>query len=124
MYFEIEQVRDKLLKDVLSEEDIDESTEYINNIANRLKVDHTQIPSPAPYPVRTLAMYYALMICAQNETVLNSGGDEAGDDSYELKRKTYAKQVADLEGEITAETLLGGSTVGDKIPLSIRMGRR
>ena len=124
MYFEVEQVRDKLLKDVLSEEDIDESTEYINNIASRLKVDYAQIPVPAPYPVRTLAMYYALMICAQNQSVLNSDGEEAGSDSYELKRQIYAKRVSELESGITAETLLGGSSVSDKIPLSIRMGRR
>lgn len=38
MYFTKENVRDKLLKNLLSDEDVAESTDYITNLASRLDV--------------------------------------------------------------------------------------
>ncbi len=122
-YFEASEIRDKLLQKLVKQEDIEESTAYIDDIALRLGVMPARIPSPAPYQVRTLAMCYALMTTAQNETRMNSDGGEDGADAYELKRRVYAKRVAELEAQITAQTLLGGGSAGKKFPVSIQLGR-
>jgi hypothetical protein len=122
-YFETSEIRDKLLLKFVKPEDVAESTAYIDDIAIRLGVDPGRIPLPAPYQVRTLAMCYALMITAQNETRMNSDGGEDGADAYELKRRIYAKRVAELEAQVTAQTLLGGGSLGKKFPISISLGR-
>nr|WP_092074949.1 hypothetical protein [Dendrosporobacter quercicolus]NSL49575.1 hypothetical protein [Dendrosporobacter quercicolus DSM 1736]SDN23345.1 hypothetical protein SAMN04488502_11531 [Dendrosporobacter quercicolus] len=122
-YFDTTEIRDKLLVKLIKPEDIQESTDYIDDIALRLGVNPGRIPVPAPYQVRTLAMCYALMTAAQNETRMNSDGGEDGADSYELKRRIYAKRVAELEDQITAETLLGGGSASKKFPVSIPLRR-
>jgi hypothetical protein len=122
-YFDPEEIRDKLLQKLVKPEDVEESTDYIDDIAMRFGVDPGRIASPAPYQVRTLAMCYTLMITAQNETRMNSDGGEDGADAYEMKRRIYAKRVAELEAQVTAQTLLGGGSAGKKIPVSIPMKR-
>lgn len=120
-YFEIAENRDKLLK--ITEEDIAESTAYIDDLAMRLDVDPTRIPVPVPYSVKTLAMCYALMTAALNASRNNGGGGENKADAFELKRRVYAKRVAELESQITAKTLLGGGSQKLKFPVSIPLGR-
>lgn len=122
-YFDPEEIRDKLLQKLVKPEDIEESTDYIDDIAIRLGVDPRRIPSPAPYQIRTLAMCYSLMTTAQNETRMNSDGGEDGADSYELKRRVYAKRVAELEAQVTVQTLLGGGSAGKNFPISIPLRR-
>lgn len=122
-YFNKEDVRDELLRRLLKQEDIDESTAYIDDIAARLRVDPAMIPTPAPYAVRTLAMSYALMQTALNASMNNGNGGENAADAYELKRRVYSARVAELESEITAQTLLGQGSRKARFPLSISMQR-
>lgn len=123
-YFNQDEVRDVLLKNILKQDDIDESTAYIDDIAQRLQVSPTRIPTPPPFQVKTLAMCYALMVCAGNASLMNGDGGENGADAYELKRKNYAKRVEELETQITAQTLTGNaSSTGRTIPINISFGR-
>lgn len=122
-YFNLSDVRDELLKGLIKPEDIAESTAYINDIALRLDVNPDRIPSPAPYQVKTLAMCYALMNTALNASLNNGAGGENEADAYELKRRVYAKRVAELEAQITAKTLLGGGSSGKSFPISIPLRR-
>lgn len=122
-YFDPFEVRDVLLKDLITQEDIADSTEYIDDIAIRLGVDPARIPVPAPYQVKMLAMCYTLMSVALNAAMNNGAGGENEADAFELKRRVYAKRVADLEAQVTAQTLLGGGSSGGKIPVSIPLRR-
>ena len=122
-YFETEDVRDFLLKGILKQEDIDESTAYIDDLAQRLEVAPARIPNPPPFQVKTLAMCYALMLCAGNASLMNGDGGENGADAYELKRRNYAKRVDELELQMTAATLTGGGSTGRRIPTSIPLRR-
>jgi len=122
-YFETTDIRDKLLKGSLTEDDIAESTDYINDLAKRLDVAPELIPVPAPFMVKTLAICYALMTAALNASRNNGGGGENEADAWELKRRVYAKRVAELESQVTARTLLGGGSQKQKFPISIPIGR-
>jgi hypothetical protein len=122
-YFELADIRDSLLQKLVRPEDVEESAAYIDDIALRLGVNPGRIPSPAPFQVKTLAMCYALMLTAQNASRMNSDGGEDGADAYEMKRRIYAKRVAELEAQVTPQTLLGGGSAGKKIPVSIPMKR-
>ncbi|VBB05572.1 Hypothetical protein LUCI_0782 [Lucifera butyrica] len=122
-YFDPVEVRDELLKSLIKEEDIKESTGYIDDIAIRLGVNPARIPKPAPYQVKTLALCYALMVSAQNASLQNGSGGENGADAYEIKRRVYKARVDELEAQVTMQTLLGGGSAGRKFPVSIPLGR-
>lgn len=122
-YFDTFEVRDALLKKLIKQEDILESSDYIEDIAIRLDVDPSRIPTPAPYQVRALAMSYTLMLVALNASLNNGTGGENAADAYELKRRAYAKRVSELEAHVTAQTLLGGGSAGKKIPMSVPLRR-
>ncbi|WP_371366294.1 hypothetical protein SRRS_07170 [Sporomusa rhizae] len=122
-YFDPFEVRDKLLKGLIKQEDIADSTQYIEDLALRLDVDPARIPVPAPYQIKMLAMCYALMSIALNASMNNGAGGENEADAYELKRRIYAKRVAELESQVTAKTLLGGGSQKMKYPVSIPLGR-
>jgi len=68
-YFTISDIRDELLKGLITEADIAESTAYIDDIAIRLGVRPERIVSPVPFQVKTLAMSYALMLTALNASM-------------------------------------------------------
>ena len=81
MYFNMEDVRDALLQPNLSDEDVAESTEYVDGLAARLGVSPERIRTPVAYPIRQLALFYALMVCARNASDMTSGRSmEAGED--------------------------------------------
>lgn len=122
-YFTMDDVRDELLKGLITEDDIIESTAYIDDIAIRLGVRPDRIVMPVPFQVKTLAISYALMLTALNASMNNGAGGESAADSYEIKRQVYAKRVASLEDQVTAQTLLGGGSASRKFPVSTRLGR-
>jgi hypothetical protein len=126
MYFNAEAVRDLLLKDRITDEDIQESTDYVNGVAVRLNVSPDRIRVPVAYPIQQLALFYALMVCARNQSIMVDGRDmEAGDDPYEKKRAIYEKEYQRWEGRITAETFTGlsGRDTGEAIPLTTKVRR-
>lgn len=122
-YFTMGDVRDELLKGLITEDDIGESTAYIDDIAIRLGVRPERIVTPVPFQIKTLAMSYALMLTALNASMNNGAGGESAADSYEIKRQVYAKRVASLEDQVTAQTLLGGGSASRKFSISTRLGR-
>lgn len=107
VYFNPHLLRDELLSSLVTEEQIIQSTRYIEDLALSLGVSPNKIAKPVPYKVEILASYYTLMITALQQSMMNSDGSENGEDAYELKRKVYAKMVYDLEGQITRGMLLG-----------------
>lgn len=122
-YFDPLEVRDELLKTILAEADILDSTAYIDDLAVRFGVNPSKIPTPAPFQIKMLAMCYALMQTALNASMNNGSGGESEADAYELKRRIYAKRVADLESQVTAQTFTGGGSSSKKIPLSTPLRR-
>lgn len=125
VYFDKEKIEDIVLRESLTDTVVEESTEYIEDIARRCKVNAADIANPPTYPVRVLAMNYAMMLGASNLSAMNgSSGDSSAADSYELKRRVFKENVDKWEAQITAETLTGGASAGDKVPLSIPIERR
>ena len=116
MYFNMEEVRDVLLRDQLTDEDVAESTDYVNGLAARLGVLPDHIRTPVAYPIRQLALFYALMVCARNQS---------GDDAYERKRAIYEKEYMRWEARISAETFTGdsGKDMGENFPLTAKVRR-
>ena len=126
MYFNIEDVRDTLLNGTLTDDDIKESTDYVNGLAARLNVNQSQIKTPVAYPIKQLALFYALMVCARNQSTMTEGRNfNAGDDAYERKRAIYEKEYMLWESRITADTFIGdnGIDTGPFIPLTTRLSR-
>jgi hypothetical protein len=126
MYFDTEDVRDLLLKDRVTDEDVNESTQYVDGLAVRLNVSPNKIRMPVAYPIKQLALFYALMVCARNQSIMVEGRDmEAGDDPYEKKRAIYEKEYQRWESRITAETFTGlsGRDSGEAIPLTTKVRR-
>ena len=119
MYFNMEDVRDTLLQPRLSDEDVAESTDYVDGLAARLGVSPERIRTPVAYPIRQLALFYALMVCARNASAMTSGRSmEAGDDPYEREYMRW-------EARISAETFTGaeGKDLGENFPLTAKVGR-
>lgn len=126
MYFNMEEVRDVLLKDQLTDEDVAESTDYVNGLAARLGVLPDHIRTPVAYPIRQLALFYALMVCARNQSAMTDGRNlQAGDDAYERKRAIYEKEYMRWEARISAETFTGdsGKDMGENFPLTAKVRR-
>lgn len=126
MYFNVEDVRDQLLKDALNDDDISESTEYVNGLAARLNVKQDKIRTPVAYPIKQLALFYALMVCARNQSTMVDGRSlESGDDAYEKKRAIYEREYKLWENRINADTFTGmnGKDTGDFIPLTAKVRR-
>lgn len=122
-YFEIEDVRDGLLKPILNQSDIDEATDYIEDLALKYGVDPKSIPSDVPFTIKKIAMYYALATCAQNTSQYNDEGDEVGPDAYEMKRRIYQKRLSELEATLSVETFTGGAAAINRFPTRIPFGR-
>ncbi|MDU2066631.1 MAG: hypothetical protein E6713_17570 [Sporomusaceae bacterium] len=99
IYCELTDLRDELLKKDATQDDIDEATAYIDDLAESLGVAPTRILSPPPYKVKKLAMAYALMTTASNKSRMNQKGVD-GVDAWELKRKVFAAEVDRLTSEI------------------------
>jgi hypothetical protein len=111
VYFDVGGVDDELLKDSLTPEAIDKSSRYIEDLAYGLGVEVRDIVDPVPFKVSELAEDYALMETAKKKSMMNSNGATEGADAYELKRRVYAREVSELEGQITADMLEGTDSV-------------
>jgi hypothetical protein len=108
--------RDELLREIITQDDIIGATEFVNDFAWSKDVDPIEIPNiEIPYKVKQLAISYAFMTAAQNQSIMNQKGID-GADAYELKRKVYAAKVEALKNEITVPVLLGHSTRESSFP--------
>lgn len=125
-YFDPADVRDNLLRGLLTDADVGESTRYVEGLAARLGVKAADIKTPVAYPVAQLGLFYALMVCARNASTMSEGKtNDSGEDAYELKRKIYEREYQAWESRITAETFAGdpGVDTGAALPLTARLGR-
>ncbi|MCM0759950.1 hypothetical protein M7775_15435 [Sporomusa sphaeroides DSM 2875] len=106
IYCSIDDIRDELLKQLVTEDDLQEASDEIDDLARSLNVNPARIPNPVPNTVKKLAAALTLTITARNSSLMNAGGD--GEDAYEKKRQVWAKEVDRLSKMITQEVLLGG----------------
>lgn len=107
-YCSPEDIRDELLKGLVTDDDLKEASDEIDDLSRSLNVNPARIPNPAPNIVKKLAAALTLTITARNRSLMNNAGDD-GEDAYEKKRQVWAKEVDRLSRMITAELLLGGN---------------
>lgn len=121
-YCTLADIRDELLKNLVTDDDFKEADSEIDDIARSLNVDPRQIPNnPYPSIVKKLAAALTLSITARNNSLMNASD---GEDPYEKKRQVWAKEVDRLIRMITPELLLGGKPPQkDKFPFAIAMKR-
>ncbi len=108
-YCTLDDMKDSILKKLVTTDEIAEAEAYINDLAWSVGIDPIRIPKiEIPYKVHKLAIAYTLMTVAMNKSAMNTRAHD-GEDAYELKRKIYVKQVDDLTREIKLNTdfLLG-----------------
>lgn len=123
-YFEIDEIRDELLKNKINQKDINDAGNFVEDLALSFGIRAEEILDPAPFKIRMLAVNYALMTCAKNLSVMNLKGAD-GDDAYALKYKIYAKEVERLEGQICADTFTGGRPLKKRtFPVAVPLYRR
>lgn len=106
IYCNNEDIRDELLKTLVTDDDFKEADSEIEDIARSFDVNPANIPkSPVPSIVRKLAAAITLTITARNNSLMNNSD---GEDAYEKKRQVWAKEVDRLSNMITPNLLLGG----------------
>ncbi|TWH48551.1 hypothetical protein [Sporomusa sp. KB1] len=122
IYCFIDDIRDELLKKLVTEDDLQEAGNEIDDLARSLNVNPAKIPNPAPNTVKKLAAALTLTITARNSSLMNASGD--GEDAYEKKRQVWAKEVDRLSRMITPELLLGGNPPEKRrFPMTVEMKR-
>lgn len=124
IYFDADTIDDEMLKDSVTEKQIYKTSHYIEDLAESLNVDASDILDPTPFKVAELAEAYVLMETAKKQSMMNTNGAVEGADAYELKRRVYADEVNRLEMQITADTFTGGLSATRRIfPASVNMYR-
>lgn len=121
--FEMYEVRDELLKQIVKEHDIANATEYIKMLAASYGVPTERIKFPCTWPVKQLAIAYCLMCTAERRSMMNTDGTTDGADAWELKRRQYAIKVENLKADFRAETFTGGAPSRGRVPVNISMQR-
>jgi hypothetical protein len=122
IYCSTDDIRDELLKELVTEDDLQEASSEIDDLARSLNVSPERIPNPAPNIVKKLTAALTLTITARNNSLMNTGAD--GEDAYEKKRQVWAKEVDRLSRLITPELLLGGKPPEKRrFPLMMEMKR-
>lgn len=108
--------KDELLQDLVTNEDIAATHEFIEDFSWSKGVDPIEISNThVPYKLKQLAINYTYMTVANNKSIMNNKAQD-GADAYDLKRKVYAAEVERLKNEITAPVLLGHSPRQSLIP--------
>lgn len=100
--------KDSMLKKIVTEDEIKEAGDYIDDLSWSVGIDPIRIPVPAPYKVQQLAIAYTLMTVANNKSIMNTRAQD-GEDAFALKQKIYAAKVRDLTKAIkqSPKILLG-----------------
>ncbi|MFC2577688.1 MAG: hypothetical protein ACFNQH_01360 [Veillonella parvula] len=114
-YFDTTMLDDALLRTYVTPDIVEESTKYVESVAQSMGIDKKDIASPTPYLVSRLALTYAYMTTAQRKALFTKGGATAGshnlvadNDSYALKYKMYREALNDLLKQITELTFTNG----------------
>lgn len=119
------EVEDDLLKDLIQTSDCEAAAAYINKLARSLGVDPADIPlDPVPSEVKDLAIAYACGRRAKLSSGVGTRLDNNGVDSFEIKRRVYAKEVQEQTLEMTASIMKGSvDTAADLYSSGIELFR-
>ena len=115
---------DELLKDCVTQDQLDEADEFLDNLAGRLGVDPDDIVAPLALTARRLTLAYAYKLAAvdkegQQPEMLRSGD---GYDVYSQKRRFYANEVKDLSAQLTARDLTGVEVADNTLEIILVRG--
>lgn len=122
VYIGTEDVEDDVLVSLIQESDTEYATSRINSIARSLGVSTDEIVTPLTDEVKELAV----AIACERRAKLSVGTatrSENGMDVYEVKRRTYAKDVERLTGQMTAALLTNDVTSKGDISYTIELYR-
>lgn len=120
IYFDTDDVVDALLQKKITDRILLKSSLYIEDLAMNFDVRPEHIAHPVPFKIARLAMCYALMTAALENSRMASNGQQDGADAYELKRRVFAEELKALEGQLSAETFTDGqSALAATYPMSV-----
>ena len=90
--------------------EIIKSSLYIEDMALNFGVQKEEIADPVPFKIARLAMVYALMMTALENSRMASDGSQDGADAYELKRRVFAEELKQIEAQLSADTFSNGQS--------------
>ena len=123
IYFNSKMLDDALLKSYVTPQIIQESSQYVEAVALSLGVPASAIAEPTPFMVSQLGLFWAYMTAAWRKAQF-SKGNNADQDSFALKFRTYKELLDELLGQITADTFTGGvSAKKRKFPSTLSISR-
>ena len=109
VYFNTKMLDDALLARYVTPQIVDESSQYVESVAQGFGVPPNAIATPTPFMVSQLALYWAYMTAAWRKAQF-SVGKSADNDSFALKYKLFYELLNDLLDRITADTFTNGQT--------------
>ena len=112
-YFEVEDITDNVIKDVITDEHVSSATNEVNSIARALGVSISDIDSTA-YEVIELAKDYACYLAAlesEGSALSNSfaGAGMTGNDIYTTKKDSFWKKFVARKSSMTPEIFKGSA---------------
>ena len=96
IYFNPDDVVDALLAKKITDRILIKSSLYIEDMALNFGVQKEEIADPVPFKIARLAMVYALMMTALENSRMASDGSQDGADAYELKRRVFAEELKQI----------------------------
>lgn len=124
IYFDTKSLDDALLARYVTPNIVDESSQYVEAIAQSLGVSAEQIAKPTPFLIEQLGLYWAYMTAAWRKASF-SLGKAADNDSFALKYRLFKELLDDLLSRITADTFTNGNSARKrKFPATMPIARR
>lgn len=111
IYLDKTKLHDELLAECVTDDEIEQTGRYLEDLALGLGVAAAKIVNPLPYRVYRLCECYCFMLTAWKQSRMNDQGSENGYDAYALKYREYKSLVAEYEALVTAEMLTGESSI-------------
>ena len=123
-YIDKDKLHDELLAECVTDDEIEQTDRYLEDLALGLGVPDAKIVNPLSYRVYRLCECYCFMLTAWKQSRMNDQGNANGYDAYALKYREYKALVSELEALITADMLTGQSSVKRRtFPSSIPLYR-
>ena len=120
MIIDMNDIRDSLLKEQMSQDDIAEAEDSVFELAESMGINFLSFPNPIPAKVKRFTIAIACMIVARNNTGLSPANADT-EDPYKTKFNIYKQEVDKLFYEITPRTFL--NDIADAPYWSIPIGR-
>lgn len=122
-YFELTDIKDEIIKGIITDDHITETNEEIDAIAKSKGV--VDIPNPAPYELKKLAIAYGCYVAAlyqSGASASNIMGGSDREDVYAKKATHYHKEYLRRKSELSKEDILGQESSTSSFPV-IRLSR-